>query len=182
MCEWKIQDARQSRKELWLCWNGRFRMPVDYHVLSSYTDFQLQFAVSLRYKDKRSNQETNNFVRAAYFCSWPTLVDREQKAFIMNSLQLMPRQNENKFRNFCIFGLVFGKQSTLKTSKITQHMDKELASLEQAAVLYLSSIFSVGQNLLRTSNLIGFCWPEALLFQSWGSLLVVFGLGLSIFF
>ena len=41
---------------------------------------------------------------------------------------------------------------------------------------------SVGQNLFRTSNLIGPCWPEALLFQSWGSLLVLFGLGLSIVF
>ena len=48
-------------KELWLCANGRFRMSsrvarncgyagmrdlefaADYHVLSSYTDFQLQF-------------------------------------------------------------------------------------------------------------------------------------------
>ena len=39
---------------------------------------------------------------------------------------------------------------------------------------------SVGQNLFRTSNLIGAFWPEALLFQRWGSLLVVFGLGLSI--
>ena len=41
---------------------------------------------------------------------------------------------------------------------------------------------SVGQNLFRTSNLIGACWPEALLFQSWSSLLVLFGLGLSIVF
>ena len=41
---------------------------------------------------------------------------------------------------------------------------------------------SVGQNLFRTSNLIGSCWHEALLFQSWGSLLVLFGLGLSIVF
>ena len=49
-----------KRKELWLCATQRFRMrsrlarncgyarmgiecPVDYHVLSSYTDFQLQF-------------------------------------------------------------------------------------------------------------------------------------------
>ena len=43
-------------------------------------------------------------------------------------------------------------------------------------------VISVGQNLSRTSNLIGSCWPEALLFQSWGSLLVLFGLGLSIVF
>ena len=42
--------------------------------------------------------------------------------------------------------------------------------------------FAVGQNLFRTCNLIGSCWPEALLFQSWGSLLVLFGLGLSIVF
>ena len=41
---------------------------------------------------------------------------------------------------------------------------------------------AVGQNLFRTSNLIGSCWPEALLFQSWGSLLVLFGLGVSIVF
>ena len=40
----------------------------------------------------------------------------------------------------------------------------------------------VGQNLFRTSNLTGSCWPEALLFQSWGSLSVLFGLGLSIAF
>ena len=41
---------------------------------------------------------------------------------------------------------------------------------------------TVGQNLFRTSNLIGSCWPETLLSQSWGSLLVMFGLGLSIVF
>ena len=41
---------------------------------------------------------------------------------------------------------------------------------------------AVGQNLFRTSNLIGSCWPEALLFQSLGSLSVLFGLGLSIVF
>ena len=41
---------------------------------------------------------------------------------------------------------------------------------------------TVGQNLFRTSNLTGSCWPEALLFQSWGSLLVLFGLGLSVVF
>ena len=39
---------------------------------------------------------------------------------------------------------------------------------------------SVGENFFGTSNLIGSCWPEALLFQSWGSLLVLFWLGLSI--
>ena len=57
----KIYDARWTRKELWLSANGRLRMrsrlarncryagmgdlecAVDYHVLSSYTDFQLQF-------------------------------------------------------------------------------------------------------------------------------------------
>ena len=41
---------------------------------------------------------------------------------------------------------------------------------------------AVGQNLFRTSNLIGACWTEALLFQIWGSLLVLFELGLSIVF
>ena len=40
--------------------------------------------------------------------------------------------------------------------------------------------FAVGQNLFTTSNLIGSCWPKALLFQSWGSLLVLFELGLSV--
>ena len=60
----------------------------------------------------------------------------------MNSLKLMPRQNESKVRNLCIFRLIFGKQNMLKTSKIAYPMDKEMASLEQAAVLYLSSIFS----------------------------------------
>ena len=44
----------------------------------------------------------------------------------------------------------------------------------------LQVTISVGQNLFRTSNLIGSCWPEALLFQSWGSLLVLFWLGLTI--
>ena len=57
----KIWDAQWTRKELWLSANGRFGMrsrlarncgyvrmgdlecAVDYHVLSSYTDFQLQF-------------------------------------------------------------------------------------------------------------------------------------------
>ena len=34
--------------------------------------------------------------------------------------------------------------------------------------------FAVGQNLFRTSNLIGSCWPEALLFQSWGLLFLEF--------
>ena len=38
-------------------------------------------------------------------------------------------------------------------------------------------ISTAGQNLFRTSNLIGSRWSEALLFQSWGSLLVLFGLG-----
>ena len=44
----------------------------------------------------------------------------------------------------------------------------------------LQVTISVGKNLFRTSNLIGSCWPEALLFQGWGSLLVLFWLGLSI--
>ena len=57
----KIQDAQWTRKELWLSANGRYGMrsglarncgyagmgdlecAVDNHVLSSYTDFQLQF-------------------------------------------------------------------------------------------------------------------------------------------
>ena len=46
----------------------------------------------------------------------------------------------------------------------------------------LQVTISVGQNLFRTSNLIGFYWPEALLFQSWGSFVVLFGSGLSIVF
>ena len=37
-----------------------------------------------------------------------------------------------------------------------------------------SASIAVGQNLFRTANLIGLCWPEALLFQNWGSLLVLF--------
>ena len=45
----------------------------------------------------------------------------------------------------------------------------------------LQVTISVGQNLFRTSNLIGSCWPKlrALLFQSWGSFVVLFGIGLS---
>ena len=61
MRDLKIWDAQWTRKELWLSANGRFGMrsrlarncgyarmgdlecAVDYHVLSSYTDFQLQF-------------------------------------------------------------------------------------------------------------------------------------------
>ena len=57
----KIWDAQWTRNELWLSANGRFGMrsklarncgyarmadlecAVDYHVLSSYTGFQLQF-------------------------------------------------------------------------------------------------------------------------------------------
>ena len=62
----------------------------------------------------------------------------------------------------------------------------ELASRADAlflpSVLLPRDITRVGQNLFRTSNLIGSCWPEALLFQSWGSLLVLFGLGVSIVF
>ena len=42
------------------------------------------------------------------------------------------------------------------------------------------TVNTVSQNLFRTSNLIDSCWPKALLFQSWGSLLVLFALGLSI--
>ena len=33
-------------------------------------------------------------------------------------------------------------------------------------------LISVGQNLFRTSNLLGSCWPEAPLFQSWGSFFI----------
>ena len=61
MHDLKIWDAQSPRKELCLSANGRFGMrsrlarncgyarmgdlesAVDYHVLSSYTDFQLQF-------------------------------------------------------------------------------------------------------------------------------------------
>ena len=48
--------------------------------------------------------------------------------------------------------------------------------------IYKGVNFAVGQNLFSTSNLIGSCWPEALLFQSWGSLLVLFALGLYVVF
>ena len=37
-------------------------------------------------------------------------------------------------------------------------------------------------SLIRTSNLIVSCWPVPPLFQSWGSLLVLLGLGISFFF
>ena len=48
--------------------------------------------------------------------------------------------------------------------------------------IYKGVNFPFGQNLFTTSNLIGSCWPEALLSQSWGSSLVLFALGLSIVF
>ena len=63
--------------------------------------------------------------------------------------------------------------------------EENMISDEEFLLLYneyssKNTDFAVGQNLFRTSNLIGSCWPEALLFQSWGSLLVLFGLGISI--
>ena len=43
-CEWKIQDAQQTRKELCgYAGMGDLECAVDYQVLSSYADFQLQF-------------------------------------------------------------------------------------------------------------------------------------------
>ena len=67
-------------------------------------------------------------------------------------------QSESKVRNLCIFGLVFGKQNTLKTRKIAWHMDKEIAPLEQAAVLYLSSIlqYFINKSVLLFAVAI---WP-----------------------
>ena len=59
-------------------------------------------------------------------------------------------------------------------------MDSAIYLLNNWTLMSLN--VAVGQNLLGTSNLIGSCWPKALLFQSWGSLLVLFGLGLSIVF
>ena len=46
----------------------------------------------------------------------------------------------------------------------------------------LTLLVTVSPNLFKTSNLIGSCWSEALLFQRWVSLLVLFVLVLSIVF
>ena len=50
------------------------------------------------------------------------------------------------------------------------------------AINIMHNFTPVSPNLFKTSNLIGSCWPEALLFQRWGSLLVLFVLVLSIVF
>ena len=101
-----------TRKELWLCVNWRFRMhsrlarncgyagmgdlecAVDYHTCAFFLHW-FSNAISIicnlvkvhNYRNKRSNWQTNNFACDAYFCRWSTLVDREPKAFIMNSLE-----------------------------------------------------------------------------------------------
>ena len=89
MCKWKIYHAQQTRKELWLCWNGRFRMrsglPRAFFLHWFSTAIWIICNLVKKYRNKRSNYKTNNFALTAYFCSWPTLVDREPKAFMMNS-------------------------------------------------------------------------------------------------
>ena len=119
-CEWKIQDAQQTRKELWLCWNGRLRMRSGLPCTFFLPRFSTAMGIIcnlVKYRNKRSNCKINNFVRAPYFCSWPTLFHREPKAFMTNSSQSLPRQNERKVRDLCIFVLVFGKQKTLRPTK-----------------------------------------------------------------
>ena len=64
------------------------------------------------------------------------------------------------------------------TIKVIQLTVKARSYLERM----MKTIYSVGQKLFRTFNLIGSCRPEALLFQSWCSLLVVLRLGPSIVF
>ena len=59
-------------------------------------------------------------------------------------------------------------------------MDSAIHLLNNWTLMTLN--VAVGQNLFRSSNLIGSCWPEALLFQSRDSLLVLFGVGPSIVF
>ena len=59
-------------------------------------------------------------------------------------------------------------------------MDSAIHLLNNWTLMTLN--VAVGQNLFRSSNLIGSCWPEALLFQSWDLLLVLFGVGPSIVF
>ena len=58
------------------------------------------------------------------------------------------------------------------------YYEENMISDEEFLLLYneyssKNTDFAVGQNLFRTSNLIGSCWPEALLLQSWCSLLVL---------
>ena len=50
------------------------------------------------------------------------------------------------------------------------------------AINSMHNLTPVSPNLFKTTNLIGSCWPEVLLFQRWGFLLVLFVLALSIVF
>ena len=50
------------------------------------------------------------------------------------------------------------------------------------AINSMHNITPVIPNLFETTNLIASCWPEVLLFQRWGLLLVLFLLALSIVF
>ena len=74
---------------------------------------------------------------------------------------------------------------TSHRSPVSERLEQATSPLFIHLFIYFISLWlrPVGQNLFRTSHdLIGSCWPDALLFQSWGSLLVLFGLGLSIVF
>ena len=50
------------------------------------------------------------------------------------------------------------------------------------AINSMHNFTPVSPNLFKTTNLIGSCWPEVLLFHCWGLLLVLFVLALSIVF
>ena len=62
-------------------------------------------------------------------------------------------------------------------------MEQEIFGVGSELACEQAHLGEFGQNfLLARTSLIGSCWLEALLFQSWDSLLVLFGLGLSIVF
>ena len=74
--------------------------------------------------------------------------------------------------------------TTFKTSDphiiLRDNMKRKRVSKYDCTINVTKSLLA-RNSLIGTSNLIGSCWPEPPLFQSWGSLLVLLGLGLSFF-
>ena len=74
---------------------------MDYHLLSSYTIFNcnlnnLQFRLSIETKGLIRKQTTLHMLHT--FAVGRHFNNQEPKAFIMNSLPLMPRQNKSEVR------------------------------------------------------------------------------------